>query len=99
MQPPQSSDLIDSGTKVKVIGIAENDLCSESLKDVLGNTLNGRNRAHRHKDRRLDRGVGRNQAPSASSMACFVDRKLERHEWTILPSPRAGDPHRWAATT
>src|SRR5262249_17184273 len=91
VQPAQLANRLNSGPQVKVIGIAENDLRSESLKNVLGNTLHRSNRAHGHKDRGLDRGVRRNQSPSASSTAGFVDRKLERHEWTILPSlPRSG---------
>ena len=68
MQPAQISDRLETGPQIQVIGVGQQNLYAQILRQVAGReSLHRRLRAHRHKDRRLNgsvRGV-ENTSPGA----------------------------------
>lgn len=96
MQAAKLADGFDSRTQVEVIGIAEKNLNSELLENVLGHAFDCRHSADRHEHRRFYFPVRRDHAPGASSACARLDLELNGHLLAIvaMAEDRSGLVHR-----
>ena len=76
MQPAKLADNLNSRAKIKMIGIAQQNLHAEIFQQILRNPLDRRDCTHRHKHRRFDFAVRREQAPGARGAESFFDLEL-----------------------
>ena len=76
MQAAHAPDRLVSGPKVKMIGVAENDLRAKRLNRVLRHGLHAAGRAHRHEHRRLHGLMRQMQLPAPAA----VFRRVEQVE-------------------
>jgi len=79
MQAAKLADDLNSGAKVKMIGIAQQNLYAKIFQKILRYALDRSNRAHRHKHRRFDFAVGRQQASGASRAVGLFDLQFQGH--------------------
>src|SRR5271170_6768927 len=86
MQSAEFADGFDSGTQVQVIGIGEEDLDSEFLKNILRNAFDRGCRAHRHEYRGFDLPVRGDQAAGARDAGAGLDLELDGHSLRIRPA-------------
>ncbi len=80
MQAAHAANRLVSRTKIKMIGIAENDLCAERFDDVLRHGLHAAGRSHRHEHGSFH-GLMRQlhlRAPSAG-LRCVQQVECEAH--------------------
>ena len=62
MQPAEAADAFVPGTKIEVIGVAEQNLHTQFGERLLREAFHGSGRAYGHKRRRIDHAVRRGEA-------------------------------------
>src|SRR5882762_1855087 len=79
MKPAELAHQFVPGTKIKVIGVGEDDFCAELFENFLGEALDGSLGAHGHEHRGFDWATRSRQAPAARSCGiglCYFKRKV-----------------------
>ena len=75
----QSADGVDAGTKIKMIGVVEQNLDAEFFQHILRHALDRADRADRHEDRRLDFAVRREESTGAGAAITGFNLEAKRH--------------------
>src|SRR3984893_2987566 len=83
VQPSQLADLFHSRPQIEMVGIPQNNLYAEFLKNVLGNAFDRGQRAHRHEHRGLHDSMRRSQPSGASGTGASFDLKGNGHCWGL----------------
>ena len=80
MQSAQSADQFMAGTKIEVVGIAENNLRTEFFQSFVAQRLHSSLCAHRHEERSIDRTVRsiQDSVPGSADIR-FANFKREVH--------------------
>ena len=94
VQAAQFANQFVAGTKIEMIGIAENHLRAEFFERFIAQALHGGLRAHRHEHRRFDRAMRSAQAAAAratrvghcNGKAEFHSLECIRRKSTLCPS-------------
>jgi hypothetical protein len=79
MQSTKLADLLHSRPKIKVIGVAEQNLDAKFFENILRNTFHTAQRADRHEYGRFDLPVRSEQAAGPGWAVRGFDLKLKRH--------------------
>ncbi len=69
----------DSGTQIKMVGIAKQNLDAEFLQDILRNAFDRTKRSYGHEDWRFDFSVGHDEFARTGGVAGGFNLKLDRH--------------------
>src|SRR5579863_5062939 len=89
MQSPEPANLLDAGAQVKVIGVAEENLYSQLLENILRNSFDRCECTDGHENRSFDFTVRGEQASGACVPGVSLDLKLERHREIVATT----EPH------
>jgi hypothetical protein len=79
MQSAEAADVFMSGAKVKMIGVAEDDLRAEFFEQVLRDGFHRPDGADRHEDWRFHLPVRKLKASGAGEAVSGVEGEGERH--------------------
>ena len=71
MQATEATNGLVTGAQVEVLGVAEDDLCTEGFECVLGNGLDRAGGADGHEDGSLDGAVGQMKLGASTACLCF----------------------------
>jgi hypothetical protein len=81
VQPAHLANRLDSGTQIKMIGIAEQNLDAKLFQHILRNALDRTERSHRHEYGRLDFSVRSDEfAQRGQSREWLQSAELSRQE-------------------
>jgi hypothetical protein len=84
MQAAHSADEFMSGAKVKMVGVAENNLRAEFFEDFLGHSFNAACRSHRHEHRGFDGLVRQVHLRAASTVRRGIEQIECKAHFVIL---------------
>ena len=79
MESTKFANVLVSGPKIKMVGIAENNLRTKFFEDVLRDGLYGRNGSDGHEDGRFDDAMRQLHAADTGLAVAGFDCERERH--------------------